>query len=75
MIVTCLGATASPVFGRKPLSPTIPRAPGEAGCGTGGEKPECSAARILERITVVLDNDCQYWVKIYPITDVVWSKI
>ncbi|QUJ04377.1 hypothetical protein KCP78_25260 [Salmonella enterica subsp. enterica] len=25
-------------------------------------------ARILERITVVLDNDCQYWVKIYPNT-------
>ncbi len=46
MIITCLGATLLAQFlGGKPLYSTIGAHSGEAGCGTGGEKPECACGR------------------------------
>ncbi len=69
--------TISPVFGRETVILNHPGAhSGEAGMRNRRRKARMRLrARILERITRVLDNDCQYWVEIYPITDVVWSKI
>ncbi|VUC89930.1 H(+)/Cl(-) exchange transporter ClcA [Salmonella sp. NCTC 11881] len=78
MIITCLGATLLAQFlGGKPLYSTIlARTLAKQDAEQAEKKPECACGReYLKRITRVLDNDCQYWVKIYPITDVVWSKI
>lgn len=77
MIITCLGATLLAQFlGGKPLYSTIlARTLAKQDAEQAAKNQNAPAGRILERITRVLDNDCQYWVKIYPITDVVWSKI
>lgn len=77
MIITCLGATLLAQFlGGKPLYSTIlARTLAKQDAEQAAKTRMRLRARILERITRVLDNDCQYWVKIYPITDVVWSKI
>ncbi len=46
MIITCLGATLLAQFwaGNRYTQPSGAHS-GEAGCGTGGEKPECACGR------------------------------
>lgn len=46
MIITCLGATRLAQFLAETVILNHPGAhSGEAGCGTGGEKPECACGR------------------------------